>query len=92
MSYSDGNGVKLAARIPVIGRSRVAKFVAAFAHHFWTGKSIDWVQVNGQPAAALIEDGAVTTVVTVTTSEDGILQLLWMMSPPKLQHVAAATA
>lgn len=92
VSYSDGNGVKLAARIPVIGRGRVAKFVAAFSHHFWTGKSIEWVQVNGQPAATLTEDGVVTTMVTVTTSSDGILQLLWVMSPPKLRHVAPVAA
>ena len=92
VSYSDGNGVKLAARIPVIGRGRVAKFVAAFAHHFWTGKSIGWVEVNGQPAATLTEDGTVTTMVTLTASSEGILQLLWVMSPPKLHHVTAVTA
>lgn len=92
VSYSDGNGVKLAARIPVIGRGRVAKFVAAFASHFWTGKTIDWVEVNGQSAATLTENGEVTTMVTVTASSDGILQLLWVMSPPKLRHVAAVGA
>lgn len=92
VSYTDGNGVKLAARIPVIGRRRVATFVAAFAHHFWIGKSIGWVEVNGQPAATLIEDGEVTTVITVTTSADGIEQLLWVMSPQKLGHVTAVGA
>lgn len=92
VSYSDGNGAKLAARIPVIGRGRVAKFVAAFAHHFWTGKSIDWVHVNGQPAFTLAEDGEVTAAVMLTTSDAGISQLLWMMSPAKLRHVTARTA
>lgn len=92
VSYTDGNGVKLAARIPVIGRGRVAKFVAAFAHHFWTGKSVDWVEVNGQPAATLAEGGEVTTIVTVTTSDQGIEQLLWVMSPDKLRHVTAVSA
>ncbi|WLP90595.1 RNA polymerase sigma-70 factor [Gordonia sp. NB41Y] len=91
VSYSDGNGIKLAARIPVVGRTRVAKFVAAFAHHFWTGKHIDWVQVNGQPAAALSEEGTVTTVVVVTTSKDGIRQLLWVISPDKLGHVTSVS-
>lgn len=92
VSYTDGDGAKLAARIPVIGRGRVAKFVAAFAHHFWTGKSIDWVHVNGQPAATLTENGEVTTIVTVTTSSEGILQLLWVMNPHKLGHVTAVGA
>ncbi|WP_309127812.1 RNA polymerase sigma-70 factor [Microbacterium sp.] len=89
VSYSDGNGVKLAARIPVVGRTRVAKFIAAFAHHFWTGKSIEWVEVNGQPGVALIENDTITTMVTLTASRDGITRLLWVMSPQKLGHVAA---
>lgn len=92
VSYTDGNGVKQAARIPVSGRARVAKFVSAFANHFWTNKSIDWAEVNGQPAATLTEDGHVTTLVTVTPSSDGILQLLWVMSPEKLRHIAPVNA
>ena len=92
VSYTDGNGVKLAARSPVIGRRRVSTFIAAFSRHFWTGKSIGWVRVNGQPAATLVENGTVTTMVTVTASADGIRQLLWVMSPDKLRHVNAAHA
>lgn len=92
VSYTDGNGVKLAARIPVRGRARVARFVAAFSSHFWTGKTIDWVEINGQPAATLSEDGVVTTAVTVTATEDGIGQLLWVMSPDKLRHIAPVGA
>ncbi|MET0863538.1 MAG: RNA polymerase sigma-70 factor [Nakamurella sp.] len=90
VSYSDGNGVKLAARIPVSGRSRVAKFVAAFSSHFWTGKSVGWVELNGQPAVTLSQDGVVTTAFTVTASADGIEQLLWLMNPAKLGNVQAA--
>ena len=67
-------------------------FVAAFSGHFWTGKTIDWVQMNGQPAATLSEHGVVTTAVTVTASTDGILQLLWVMSPGKLSHIVPAGA
>lgn len=92
VSYTDGNGVKLAARVPVRGRERVAKFVAAFSGHFWTGKTVGWVEINGQPAATLSENGVVTTAVTVTASENGILQLLWQMSPDKLHHIAPAGA
>ncbi|UJP08708.1 RNA polymerase sigma-70 factor [Microbacterium sp. KUDC0406] len=92
VSYSDGNGARLAARIPVIGRSRVAKFVAAFASHFWTGKKIEWVHVNGQSAATLEEEGRITTLVTATTSSEGILQLLWVMSPEKLSRLNAVGA
>jgi RNA polymerase sigma-70 factor (ECF subfamily) len=92
VSYTDGNGVKLAARIPVQGRSRVAKFIAAFSSHFWIGKTIGWVEVNGQAAATLTESGQVTTIVTLTPANDGIAQILWVMSPAKLGHVVPAGA
>ena len=86
-SFSDGNGIRSAARIPVFGVGRVAKFVAAFAGHFWRGKGIEWVEVNGAPAVALSEDGVITTVLALTASSDGIRTLLWIMSPDKLRHV-----
>lgn len=89
-SWTDGNGVKLAARIPVLGRERVAKFVAAFSSHFWLGKEIGFTHINGQPAATLRENGVVTTLLTVTADEAGITRLLWVMSPGKLEHVEAA--
>ncbi|TXN28326.1 RNA polymerase sigma-70 factor [Lacisediminihabitans profunda] len=92
VSYSDGNGVRFAARIPVHGRSRVAKFIAAFSTHFWTGKTIDWVELNGQQAVTLTEDGTVTTALTMTVGDDGIQQLMWIMNPDKLGHVASARA
>jgi len=90
VSYTDGNGVKLAARIPVAGAHRVAQFVSAFSSHFWTGKEIGWVELNGQPALTLSEGGVVTTTLSIVASGDGIARLLWVMSPDKLQHVAAA--
>lgn len=89
-SRTDGNGVRLAARTPVIGRTRVARFVAAFSHHFWTGKAIGWVEVNGRSAATLTEGGRITALITLTASEGGIAQLHWVMSPEKLEHLRAA--
>lgn len=91
VSYSDGNGVKLAARIPVVGSSRVAQFIAAFSSHFWTGKSIGWIEVNGQHAVTLTEGDRVTTALTLTSGEDGISQVMWFMSPDKLANLSSAT-
>jgi RNA polymerase sigma-70 factor (ECF subfamily) len=88
VSYTDGNGAKHAARIPIIGPNRVAQFVASFAHHFWADKTVDWVQVNGQPAVTLTKDGVVTTLLAATASSEGISQLLWVMNPQKLSFVA----
>ena len=92
VSYSDGNGVKLAARIPIVGRTRVAKFVAAFSSHFWHGKTIGWVELNGQQAVTLTENGEITTALAMTAGADGIEQVLWMMNPAKLTLVPSAMA
>lgn len=88
VSYSDGGGVKLAARIPVSGRSRVAKFVAAFSSHFWTEVDLGWVEVNGRAAVELSRDAEPFAIVAATTSDSGIDQLLWLMNPVKLRPMA----
>ncbi|MCK2218665.1 RNA polymerase sigma-70 factor [Actinomadura sp. ATCC 31491] len=88
-SYSDGGGAVRASRFPVVGRERVAKYVRAFAGHFWAGVEVAWASVNGQPAALLSRDGEVFTVLTVEASREGIEQVLWMMNPAKLTAVPA---
>lgn len=88
VSYTDGNGAALAARIPILGRERVAKFVAAFSSHFWTGASIDWIETNGQPAARLTRDGTVYAIVTAELGLGGVEKLLWFMNPQKLAGFA----
>jgi RNA polymerase sigma-70 factor (TIGR02957 family) len=88
VSYSDGGGVVRASRIVVSGRAVVAKFIHAFAPRFWPGATALAIDVNGEPAVALLRDGAVFCVVTVTSGTDGIDQLLWMMNPEKLSAVA----
>src|SRR3954454_23493021 len=59
VSYSDGGGVVNAARAPIVGRERVAKFITAFASHFWNGVTLTWIQTNGQSSALLSRDGVI---------------------------------
>jgi RNA polymerase sigma-70 factor (TIGR02957 family) len=86
-SVSDGGGNARAAKFPVVGTTRVAKFIRAFANRFWVGVEVRWASVNGQAAAVLSRDGQVFTVLTVNTSTEGIDQVLWMMNPDKLTAV-----
>lgn len=88
VSYSDGGGAARATRMPVVGATRVAKVIKAFAPRFWTGVEVAWGTVNGQPAALLSRDGEVFTVIAVSASERGIDQVMWMMNPAKLTAVA----
>jgi len=84
VSYSDGGGMVRAARRPVCGRERVARFISAISTHHWNGVTVARVEVNGQGAALVCRGGAVVGLTTIHASAAGIDQLLWMMRPSKL--------
>src|SRR5690606_4065173 len=56
VSYSDGGGLVRAARSPVVGRERVAKFIAAVSPHFWAGVTVTTIEANGQASLLLVRD------------------------------------
>lgn len=88
VSQSDGGGLVRAARTPVIGRARVAKFIAAVASHFWKGVTLTWVEANGQASVLISRDGAVAGLVSVEASAQGVEQILWVMRPSKLAAIS----
>jgi RNA polymerase sigma-70 factor (ECF subfamily) len=90
VSYSDGGGVVRASRIPVHGRTVVAKFVRAFHERFWDGVHVEEAEINGQPSVVLSREGTVFAVLTVVASIRGIDQVLWMMNPHQLGAVSRA--
>jgi RNA polymerase sigma-70 factor (ECF subfamily) len=49
-STSGSRGIVAPARVPVVGRERVARFIAT-ATLFWKGVTLDWVETNGEAAA-----------------------------------------
>ncbi|MFD8491760.1 sigma-70 family RNA polymerase sigma factor [Amycolatopsis sp. NPDC059657] len=84
VSYADSNGVARAARMPIHGAVKLAKVIHAWGSDFWSGADISWVEANGQTGLLLKRDGVTSALVTVTTSEHGIDQVLWMLNPGKL--------
>jgi len=89
VSYSDGGGVvRTAARAPISGSERVAKFIGTFAWHFWTSVTVQVVQTNGQASMLISRDGAPVGLVAINASEEGIAQILWMLRPSKLTAIA----
>lgn len=84
ISYSDGGGMVRAARLPVFGRERVAKFIASVARHFYNGVTLSRTEVNGQPAGLILRNGNVVSLATIDVSERGIHQIMWLMRPSKL--------
>ena len=87
ISYSDGGGLVRAARVPVVGRERVAKFIAAFSSHFWNGVTLSWTEVNGQESVLISRYGETVGLVTTEASEQGIHQIMWLMRPSKLAAI-----
>ena len=90
-SYTDGGGaVRGASRIPVFGRVRVVKYIAAFASRFWSGARVDWVDANGRPSVLVSRDGVPAAWLTVSGTGEGIDRVYWVMNPAKLERIAAA--
>jgi RNA polymerase sigma-70 factor (ECF subfamily) len=90
-SVSDGGGaVRNASRIPVVGRYRVARYVAAFAERFWRGVQVDWVEANGRPSVLVTRDGVPSAWLAVDGTAAGIERIYWVMNPEKLERIAAS--
>lgn len=88
VSITDGGGIAGAARVPVLGRERVAHFIAGFPSHFWTNTTLSWMQVNGQSSVLITREGVIIALVTVFASPQGINQILWVLNPAKLAAIA----
>ncbi len=89
VSYSDGGGVvRTAARAPISGSGRVAKFIAAFAWHFWTGVELTFVETNGQASVLISRNGDAVGLVLRDASAEGIGQIMWILRPSKLTRIA----
>jgi RNA polymerase sigma-70 factor (ECF subfamily) len=91
VSTSDGAGlVRKAARRPVVGRTTVARFVAAFAPTWWDDTSLAWLETNGWPSLLIRRDDEPLAVLSIGARVEGIDQLMWVMAPDKLAHLAIA--
>lgn len=88
VSYTDGNGLRGAARVPVRGRTVVAKFLKAFSPTFWPDTELSWMEANGRPSMLISRDDEVVALLSARTSPSGIDRLLWVMAPEKLSRIA----
>jgi RNA polymerase sigma-70 factor (ECF subfamily) len=89
VSTSDGGGAVRAALAPIRGRAKVAKFVASFASHWWTGATITWVEANGSVAALVSREGRAYGLISAVASAAEINQIMWMINPAKLASMSA---
>jgi RNA polymerase sigma-70 factor (ECF subfamily) len=88
VSYTDGGGIRGAAKFPVVGRTRVAKFIVAFGPRFWPGTDLELVETNGRPGVLVSRDGTDLVVLNIEALPEGIHTLLWVMNPAKVEAFA----
>lgn len=90
VSYSDGNGIRGASKIPVVGRARVSRYLVAFAPRFWPQSEIRWVEANGRSAVLVSAGGEAVALLTADISAGGIERIMWVMNPDKLKPFVAS--
>ncbi|MBX7554572.1 sigma-70 family RNA polymerase sigma factor [Streptomyces sp. NPDC048665] len=83
VSLSDGNGIRGAARVPVLGRARVANLSTAYPR-FWGEVEVLPVQANGRSGVLLHRHGRPSTFMTVAASRQGIHRVMWVFNPSKI--------
>jgi RNA polymerase sigma-70 factor (ECF subfamily) len=88
VSITDGGGTIGAARVPVLGRERVAKFIATVSSRIWAELTLTPIQVNGRSSVLMERDGAIFALLSVDVSPQGIGQIMWVMNPEKLAAIS----
>lgn len=82
VSLSDGNGMRGCARIPVRGRTRVARLSAY--RRLWREAESELVDANGSTGVVIHRDGRTLAFMTAAASKYGIHQVLWVFTPSKI--------
>ena len=81
---SDGGGVVSAARRPVVGADRVARFVAGVWRQAAAGRQVHLQEVNGMPSVVATVDGRLETVFVFNVADGRISAVRAVRNPAKL--------
>jgi RNA polymerase sigma-70 factor (ECF subfamily) len=85
---ADGGGVVQAARVPVVGARKLARFLSKFP----PSASLHPAEVNGHPALVVRFEGVLDTVIGVRVDDGLITELYAVRNPEKLSHMDRETA
>jgi RNA polymerase sigma-70 factor (ECF subfamily) len=81
---SDGGGQVSAARRPVLGADRVARFVLGIGAMVWPEDTVEIITVNGAAGIGVRRGDAMTTVVSLTVVAGLITRVDVIRAPDKL--------
>ncbi|MGY1601860.1 RNA polymerase sigma-70 factor [Geodermatophilus sp. SYSU D00815] len=84
VSRADGGGVVNAARVPVVGREKVARYLVGLFRKFTGGLSAAFVEVNGAPAIAAVGPDGLRGVLVVRTDGERLTGFDFVLNPVKL--------
>src|SRR5215217_5750481 len=93
--YSDGGGKVIAARRPIAGPARIARFMASVTQKARRGGVVErrLVRINGQPGSILrAPDGAVFSVLSIDVAGGRIRAVRIVRNPDKLRAPVSVTA
>jgi len=91
VALSDGGGIVLAARKPVLGRERVAQFLLGVLEKFAADVENVPAEYNGEPAFVGLRDGEPIAVWALDFGPDGIRGFYNVMNPQKLSRIVGAS-
>ncbi len=89
VSTADGGGKVVAARNPVAGRDRVARYLIGTLQRFGAGIEPHLAEANGRPALIAVGPEGVVAICFVDVGPDGVTDLRFVMNPDKLAFAAA---
>jgi RNA polymerase sigma-70 factor (ECF subfamily) len=91
-STADGGGVVTAARRPIVGAAKVARYLAGLFRWEVPGVEIDLQELNGSLAVVAWAAGSPLLVVDVETTGGTVSALRLVVNPDKLAYLGRATA
>lgn len=92
VSISDGGANRHAARRPVVGADRVARFFTNLASKNLHRASATAATINGDPGVIVTVDGAVDFVAAFEVENEKVVSIWIVRNPEKLEHVLAPVA
>ena len=84
---SDGGGVVTAARRPIVGADKVARFLIGIGSHLPEGMTVEEQEVNGQDCVVVRADGAATSVLGFLAEESCVRSIQIVVNPAKLSRI-----
>lgn len=85
--YPDGGEIPEAAKRPIEGLDRVARFYVSFTtDERYEDANVRPIRVNGRPALLVVEDAS-ALVMAFRVANDQIQEVYTIMNPEKLEHL-----